>query len=209
MIRKCVQAIASISFAVSFILIILCLVIATEDAVSMIRTGEFKRLPVFNTVQWMSGIDELSKEERAEVIDRVGLYFLEELFKDKHLALWNFINFSTVFCFVNLIAYHVLYYFKIHIRKFFSVLVWAATFIALILIFSARIYASSGDRTLRIPDMFPVAYSIFHNFSRSIFFIAITHFLKHANHAKNALIHYFRTHSDDDNETREGSSNLD
>ncbi len=201
MMRKFIQVIASITFVVSFILLILCLIIAVDDTVSAIETGEFKRLPVFNTVNWIKDINKLSKEEQDEVWNKSGAYFLNEVWKDEHMEVWYFINSCTASAFDNLLIYHLLYYFKIRFRKFFSVLVWTNCLIALILILSARIYAGSGDLTLNLSYMFPAAYSIFRwsfNFVISIIFIVFTHFMKHAERTRKAILLYFRTHADEE-----------
>ena len=201
MIRKGIQVIASISFIASCVLMIICLAIAIDDTISAVNTGEFKRLSAFNAVKWVKGYDALTEEEKTERTDKIGMYILKEFWKDEHMDLWRFINGSIVFAFANLLVYHALFYFKIHLRKFFSILVWADCIIALILIAAARIYASTGDYTLTISDMFPIAYSIFRpsfNLILSIIFIAFTHFMKHTHHTRNAILLYFRTHSDDE-----------
>lgn len=201
MIRKCLHVICSISFILSFILMVLCLVIVVSDTLSALKTGEFKLLPVFNIVEWVNNIDELPDGEKVKEWNRIGDYFLNYLSKDQYLDMWHFINRSTTYAFVNLLVYHALFYFKINFRKSLSVMVWTACFISLILIIFARIYVSSGDYEYTIADVFPIAYSIFRrsfNLILSIIFIAFTHFVKHAEHTRKAIHLYFRTRANDE-----------
>lgn len=155
--RKYVQQALSLYFAISCLLMFLCLVIVIIDSISMAQTGEFELLPILNVVQFKGNVPF---DRQMENLDQARAY-IEELYRNgygQNDPLWRFINATTTIAMVNNLLYHVLLFTDLHIKRYTFILIWFACIIALMLIITERIYVRDCFGASEIKFRFPIAY---------------------------------------------------
>jgi len=189
-IRKYIRLVMSMIFTIICAMMILCLLLVVKDYKTKVCTGEFQIFPLLNISQFRIKDDGAwDKEDDKILVDAVA--YLEQIYWSGHTKgnpLWQFLNLSTIFALVNLLLYHILYYFKLRFSRFISATVWIEGIIALILIVAIRIYCYNCIGRVRIEDQFSVAYLPIGRFwIPTIIFIGFTNWRKHT---KNMLSLY-------------------
>ena len=153
MIQKYMRLVMSMIFTIICAMMLLCLLLVVKDFGTKVCTGKFEMFPLLNITQFRINDDKAWDEEDDKIlVDAVA--YLDQLYWSGHTKgnqLWQFLNLNTIFALINLLLYHISYYFKLRFSRFISATVWIEGIIALILIVAIRIFCYNCIGSVRLP----------------------------------------------------------